>query len=60
MVTTELMKNDWKQEVISLFTLFMDRTPDSFIEIKIFYCLALSNSDSEIGFKRAMELKIFY
>lgn len=57
-VTTELMKNDWKQEVISLFTLFMDRTPGSFIEDKDFsIAWHYRNSDSEIGFKRAMELK---
>ena len=39
------------------FTLFMDRTPDSFIEDKDFLLPAYRNSDSEIGFKRAMELK---
>lgn len=56
--TVEALKNDWKEEIRPILELYVDRTPDSFVEEKEFSLVwHYRRVDPELASVRARELK---
>jgi trehalose 6-phosphate synthase/phosphatase len=54
----EPLRNDWKEEICPILELYVDRTPNSFIEEKEFSLVwHYRKTDPELGSLRARELK---
>ena len=56
--TIEPLENDWKKEILPVLEVYVDRTPGSFIEEKVFSLVwHYRNCDAELAAIRAKELK---